>query len=97
MKPDINAWWGRAFKLAILAAAAIHAVALLTLSIPVSRTYVGPTYEGDGFPILSIVSQPRRTAPEPAGQQLDDAPHCGRARCNPRLRSLNPRCRLRHR
>lgn len=74
MKPDINAWWGRPFKLAILAAAAIHAVALLTLYIPVSRTYVGPIDAGDWFPIPSIVSQSLRTEPEPVGQELDDAP-----------------------
>ncbi len=74
MKPDIDAWWGRPFKLAILAATAIHVVALLTLSIPVSREYVRSTDEDEWFPIPSIVSQPRRTESEPTGQQFDDAP-----------------------
>jgi hypothetical protein len=72
LKPDIDTWWGRPFKLAILTAAAIHVVALLTLSIPVSREYVGSIDEGDWFPIPSIVTQPRRTEPEPTGQ-FDDA------------------------
>ncbi len=74
MKPDIDAWWGWPFKLAILAAAAIHVVALLTLSIPVSREYVGLIDEGDWFTIPSIVTQPRRAEPEPTGRQFDDAP-----------------------
>lgn len=74
MQPDINAWWGRPFKLAILAAAAIHVVALLTLSIPASRTYVGSIDEGDWLSISPIVSQPREAAPEPADQRLAQAP-----------------------
>lgn len=80
MHPDINTWWGRPFKLAILAAAAIHVVALLTLSIPGSRTYVRPTDEGDWLAISTIVSQPRGAAPEPTGQRLEETP--------PRTRSV---------
>lgn len=73
MGSDINAWWGRPFRLAILAATAIHVVLLLTLSIPVSKTYFRPIDEGDWLPISPIVSQPRETALEPTDQRPDDA------------------------
>lgn len=90
MHPDINTWWGRPFKLAILAAAAIHVVALLTLSIPGSRTHVGPIDEGDWLPISPIVSQPRGAAPEPIGERLADAPPLRTRSVQPDTEILQP-------
>ncbi len=90
MHPDINTWWGRPFKLAILAAAAIHVVALLTLSIPGSRTYVGPIDEGDWLPISPIVSQPRGAAPEPMGQRPAHTPPLRTRSVQPDTEILQP-------
>ena len=90
MRPDINAWWGRPFKLAILAAATIHVVALLTLSIPASRTHIESTDEGDWVSISPIVSQPRAAAPEPTDQRLVQAPRPEARTAQPDAEVLQP-------
>jgi hypothetical protein len=73
VQPDINTWWGRSFRLAVVTSAAIHVVALLMLSIPGSRTSDDRLDDSDLLLVPMAVSQPRQTAPEAPAQQLDDA------------------------